>query len=271
MKSHLYFFKFITLCLLGFIAPGKAFAMPFNINLTFTGTPTQTQRNIFENSASLWESLITGYQVNTGIGAVDISVDISPIDGVNGVLGQARPTFITRAGGFAFTTQGEMTFDSADIAIFEGRGLLDDIATHEIGHVLGFGTLWSIAGAQQLYTPGTGQYIGAYGLAEYQREFDPTATFIPVDIVSGPGTRDGHWDENWAGGPNELMTGFLSNSSFLSRTSIASFADLGYTTVVTHPVPVPASAPLLVGGLGALVWLSRRRKAEAIKAKAICE
>ena len=36
-----------------------------------------------------------------------------------------------------------MSFDTADLARMEADGSLTDVILHEMGHVLGFGTLWS--------------------------------------------------------------------------------------------------------------------------------
>jgi hypothetical protein len=35
-----------------------------------------------------------------------------------------------------------MSFDSADLANMEADGTLNDVITHEMGHVLGIGTVW---------------------------------------------------------------------------------------------------------------------------------
>ncbi len=140
-----------------------------------------------------------------------------------------------------------------------------------MAHVIGYGTLWDtdslgrqFDGTQSVYKDGSGQYTGVYALSIYQQEFDPNATFIPVELDGGSGTADGHWDESWAGGSEEVLTGYLGSNSFISDTSIASFADIGYTTIVTHPLnneTVPVSAPATLGIFSfALLAAFRRRK-----------
>jgi hypothetical protein len=37
-----------------------------------------------------------------------------------------------------------MSFDTADLDRMEADGCLQDVILHEMGHVLGFGTLWSL-------------------------------------------------------------------------------------------------------------------------------
>jgi hypothetical protein len=89
------------------------------------------------------------------------------------------------------------------------------------------------------------------------------AAFIPVDIVSGAGTRNTHGSKTWPGGPNETMPGFLHRPTFLSNTSIQSFADIGYTIAAPAAVPSPATLGMLLGGLGAMrVRRARRRQSK---------
>jgi hypothetical protein len=71
------------------------------------------------------------------------------IDGPGRVLGQAGPTNLrpTSAGTSAFLpAKGIMSFDSADLAQMEADGTLVDVITHEMGHVVGIGTIWEDKG-----------------------------------------------------------------------------------------------------------------------------
>ncbi len=167
------------------------------------------------------------------------------------------------------------------------------VIRHEIGHALGVGTLWehnevyndgdASTSNQRTLTGGTpGQYTGANALAAYQAEFDAGATFIPIELDGGPGTAHGHWNEvtdnfsmeNQAGfdsdpgdgGPaptdssgnsldDELLSGVLSGSAFLSETSRQAFVDIGFT--LETAIPEPSSA--LLAGLGLLLLGQRRR------------
>ena len=123
-----------------------------------------------------------------------------------------------------------------------------------------------------------GQYMGASALAAYREEYDPDANYIPIELDGGPGTAHGHWNEvtdhfsieNQAGfdadpgdgsaapivtaGENageslddELMSGTLSGTAYLSDTTLASMEDIGYTIV-----PEPAAFALIIGLLGGL-------------------
>ena len=158
--------------------------------------------------------------------------ELKPIDGTGGILGQSGPTAIWSAN--ELTEAGLMQFDSADAINYLSKGLWDDIITHEMMHVLGFGTLWNY-GANPL-VPTAGQYIGAQGLAAYQAAGHPSATYIPVQTSGGAGTAGAHWSESALS--NELMTPYINSSNYLSSFSVMSLADLGYSV---QPLPWPGN------------------------------
>jgi hypothetical protein len=159
-----------------------------------------------------------------------VSAELKAIDGVGGILGQAGPTAVWSA--TELTAAGQMQFDSADAVNYLGKGLWDDIVTHEMMHVLGFGSLWNY-GANPLVS--NYQYLGAAGLTAYQATLgNSAATFIPVESDGGSGTAGSHWDDYTFG--NELMTGYINDDgistnttdNYLSKFSVMSLADLGY-------------------------------------------
>ncbi len=158
----------------------------------------------------------------------DVVIDISTtaIDGDGGVLARAGPCLI--ASGDRLARFGVMEFDLADIGDLVASGTLDDVIVHEMGHVLGVGTLWDSIPAGSLVTgAGTGdpRFVGARAGAEWST-LGRTGT-VPVEALGGPGTADSHWRESVF--DNELMTGFIdAGSNPLSRLTIASLADLGY-------------------------------------------
>ncbi|WP_206080323.1 hypothetical protein [Pacificoceanicola onchidii] len=264
----------------------------FDITINFVGGLTASQQSTFTAAEYFWETMITGYQIAFTVGGSlyegpTINAQGTAIDGVGGTLGSAGPTTAYSVSdgtnSFAYVDTGIMNFDTADLANMEADGTFFDVIVHEMGHVLGFGTLWNtdsiggiFTGTQNVYTAGSGEYTGAYGLTAYNAEFGLSETFIPVELGGGPGTADGHWDEaDFAGGPLDLMTGFIgaptpaADAPFaamtLSATTIASFADIGYTTAVTHaiaPVPLPAGLGLGLLALGTLAGVTRRRKAQ---------
>jgi hypothetical protein len=221
----------------------------FDIQLIFSDDNfTSSQRAAIRQAADRWQQVIVGDLPSVrvkGLGTVDdlvIYVSASPIDGVDNVLAQAGPNALRRRGSLPYL--GSMNFDPADLSSVEASGKLFDLALHEMGHVLGFGTIWSIkkllAGAGST-DPG---FTGKDAIAEYRNIFYVDAVQVPVENTGPAGTRDAHWRLSVFG--NELMVGWLTYnaSTSLSRITVASFADLGYVVNMNaaDPYAKPASS-----------------------------
>lgn len=216
MKNVKIFFFFLLLS-----SASKTYAGLINIEIVNGGGLSSSQSTLFDSAVNFWESVLIGTQED-----IDVNLRIfaqgTPIDGVGKVLGRAGP--VPPSG--VYVNFGIMQFDTADLDAKENLGTLYDIIIHEMAHVIGFGTIWTLFNG--LYENGSGEYYGKYALDAYREEFDSSATFVPVDIVSGQGTRDGHWAEDWAGPTSDLLTGFLEGPTTVSNTTLASFADIGY-------------------------------------------
>ena len=116
---------------------------------------------------------------------------------------------------------GIMRLDSADLAAMASNGTLLDVITHEMGHVLGLGTLWSSFGLRS-----GSSYIGAGALNAYH-QLGGSGSTIPLETGGGTGTALVHWSDAVFG--NELMTGYISGTSNpLSIMTIGSLQDMGY-------------------------------------------
>ena len=227
-------------------------AYAFNLEINFNGGFTSSQAAVFDNAENFWENVITGYQPGISVRGIEIDAAGLAIDGVGGILGSAGPTLGQSQGGYMLATKGVMQFDTADISYLETNGTLYDVILHEMAHVIGFGTLWTYNG---VYTTDSGQYTGAAALAAYQAEFDPLATYVPIELGGGSGTANAHWDEAILG--DELMTGWLSGSTFVSLTTQYSFEDIGYTI---SPVPLPGAIVFFGSGLLYLLTYKRRQR-----------
>lgn len=201
----------------------------FSITLRISGM-TASQQAIFQQAAARWAQVIVGDLPNAtynGIQVDDVLIDASgqAIDGSGGILGQAGPD--TYRSGSRLPIHGTMQFDTADLASLESSGQLYSVILHEMGHVLGIGTIWAAKGLLAGAGTSNPRFTGAQATAAYNALFGTNATAVPVENSGGSGTRDSHWRESVFN--NELMTGYLNaGSNPLSRVTIASLADLGY-------------------------------------------
>jgi hypothetical protein len=225
----------------------------FTITVISTGL-TASQQAAFTTAANRWAQVITGDLPNAtynGIAVDDLLIHASgvAIDGSGGILGQAGPDRFRTSGGLPY--HGEMEFDTADLASMEQSGQLVGLIIHEMGHVLGFGTLWSSRGLLSGAGTSNPRFTGAQATAAYNQIFGRNETGVPVENTGGSGTRDSHWRETTFG--NELMTGWIGpgNSLPLSRVTAGSLADIGYQVNMNaadnYTPPASASAS---GGSG---------------------
>jgi Leishmanolysin/Bacterial Ig-like domain (group 1) len=222
----------------------------FKITLCFITPMTPAQRTVFEDAAARWGSLVTGdlpdFVANFATGfcgtnspRVSLTIDdllifarVEAIDGAGGVLGSAG-WCARRAGGLPII--GTMRFDSADLAQLEANGKLAAVILHEMGHVLGIGSMWSQVGLLQNASPVGGPPLDTYfsgpsAIVGFDAIGGTTYTGgqkVPVENQFGSGTINAHWRESVLA--NELMTGFIGSTNPLSVLTVRSLEDLGYT------------------------------------------
>jgi hypothetical protein len=198
----------------------------FDITVNYTGD--SIYQPVFDKAAQIWSQIITADipDVNSPTyGFIDdllIDASVVTIDGPGNILGQAGPDEFLRASGLP--DHGVMEFDVADVASMYSSGMLLDVILHEMGHILGIGTLWTLKGVKSGFN-----YIGAAAVAEYRTlTGNGSATSVPIESGGGAGTAGSHWSE--AVFDAELMTGYIDGSfNPISRVTIASLKDLGYT------------------------------------------
>lgn len=205
----------------------------FLIEVEFGGGLTNSQRSVFSAAAERWQQIIIGDlpDVEVGDRVIDdvlILASGKAIDGAGSILGQAGPTHIRSD--TSLPARGIMQFDIADLNLMETEGTLLSVIIHEMGHVLGIGTLWQELGLLQGAGTDDPVFVGQNAMQEYAALIGADeATPVPVANTGGEGTRDGHWRELVFG--NELMTGFVrGEANPISRLTIASLRDLGYET-----------------------------------------
>jgi hypothetical protein len=233
----------------------------FDIDLTSSGL-SPSQQAIFQQAIEKWESIIVGElpnitltdSSNNSIEVDDLLIDARAvaIDNPGNLLG--RSTSDAFRAGSLLPAHGTIELDTADLATLEASGNLLAVMVHEIGHVLGFGTLWA---SKRLIVGAGGtnpRFTGPNAVAAYRSIFGTRATAVPVENTGGAGTRDSHWRESAFA--NELMTPALGTAtSFpLSRITVAAMADLGYTVNLdaADPYTRPSLSLLAVAGASAI-------------------
>ncbi len=226
----------------------RATTSQYDIDVRFVGEGGSTVvRSAFTAAATKWRGIIAGDVHNTRINVaagscttwmpamnevandVVIFARITPIDGPGKILGQAGPCFVNT--GSRLSAVGIMEFDEDDMATLIANGSLTEVILHEMGHVLGIGTLWNYqrnllvgGGGDDPYFQGTTGRTQFANLSTSVYSGNP----VPVENSGGSGTRDSHWRESVL--TRELMTGFLNRNvtNPLSRLTVGSLQDLGY-------------------------------------------
>lgn len=272
----------------------------FQITMSFDDSVPPDIQAMFEEAAARWERVIVGDLPGVQLGPEDgdlfiddvlifASVTDLRIPGGQGPIAQAGPT------NFRKGNTGEFADDLATLGLpFRGvmefsseytdedidprnpaPGLVNTIA-HEMGHVLGFGTLWSIPSSPyEILVNGMGTpnptYVGENALREYKEIFQNNATSIPLFEVSRSGEYppppdDGSYGSHWRDSVftkfapfgsgriydyTELMTAqydvrsTLPNGdpipAYLSRITVGAMEDLGY--VVNYDAADDYTAP----------------------------
>jgi hypothetical protein len=211
----------------------------FDILVRYRSKMTPAQQAAFQIAAARWQSIIVGDLPNmrTDLGNTDdviIDASVVDIDGAGRTLGQASPTnFRDRSN---LPSRGFMQFDSADLRALESEGRLNDVIVHEMGHVLGIGTIWDKQRRIKGSSTGNPSFIGPNAVSQYNQIFKKNALTTPIESNFGGGTRESHWPEAEFG--TELMSGFTGTDNSLvlplSRITVGQMQDLGYEVDYTH-------------------------------------
>ena len=224
----------------------------FNISFRYLTSTTERQREVFNEARERWERIIikdeysiSGEEIPSAFGGVPaiitaedgviddlvIEVVIAEIDGPGNILGSAGPQYVRIPE--LTTISGVMFFDVQDLAFLDEIDLFEEVIVHEMGHVLGIGTLWNLdfpGFPTRTLREGTGvnpYYVGKQANVFWNAEGGEYE--LPIEDLYGAGTRNSHWRESAL--DNELMTGFLNlGENPLSRITAGSVQDLGYGT-----------------------------------------
>lgn len=232
-----------------FSASAQAVASDFDIELRYIGTPPASSQLAAEQAVARWRAVLRNDLPSTTVPAnacgtvpaaqevvddIIIYIEIATIDGSGGVLGSAGPCSI-RLGGLP--SSGIIILDVADANALASTGELRDVMLHEMGHVLGLGTVWEMKNLISGATTPNSSFTGAVANSWYHF-FGGTLPNTPLETTGGAGTRDSHWRETVFG--PELMTGFIGGThNPMSKVTIGSMVDIGYTADFAIADPLP--------------------------------
>jgi hypothetical protein len=251
----------------------------YNITLNIRGATAQ-ETKIIQDAAKKWESIITSDlpAVNYKGKWIDdnyIEFTIEYIDGPGGILGGSQsPDVRPRSNmlGSGLPYHSKIIFDTADVNQMVTDGQFFTVALHEMGHSIGFGSIWSSFNVLTGTATLNPRFIGTNASREYHKLFTKDTTpGVPVEAFGGPGTALAHWREDVMG--SELMTGYLLpqdslNTGWpLSKVTVGSFQDLGYgvnyakadTYIALPPLAIKSSTTTATPTRGLLIQTSWSR------------
>ena len=211
----------------------------FDIELVFLDDFTETHKSVLQYAVLRWMSVIKddlpdyeftqsrsgkcgdhSYEIPAGERIDDLRIYIGTFEGLGGATGYGSPSVLRNE--THLPVLGCMAFDLS-IANLLTTGL------HEIGHVLGFGTLWDELGFYQ-DLDGDTHFNGPLAIAAFDEAggSDYAGAKVPLEEVQSG--RAAHWRPSVF--PNELMGPYGGGA--LSAITVQSLADLGYGVDVTQ-------------------------------------
>ena len=218
----------------------------FDIELVFLDPFTEVQKRVLQYAARRWMSVITedlpeyeftrgwsgtcgdqSFEIPSGERIDDLRIYVTSFDDIPGAVGWGAPDLLREA--TYLPVLGCMGFD------LERANLLIT-GLHEMGHVLGFGTVWDELGFYQNPPDGDRHFNGPLAIAAFDDAggWDYKGKKVPLND-SAHWRRSAFWSSRFPESPGELM--MPGGGGALSAITVQSFADLGYGVDVTQADP----------------------------------
>ena len=246
---------------------------PFNIELVFVSDFTDARKDVMQQAARRWETIITKglpdvnfstnpHSLSFGDGTIvvddtvdDLRIfvykDATVTVGVGGLsyVRSGNPTGLPAIGrvwiGAPFLTRRQR-----EEPLWQEERLLRDLMLHEIAHVLGYGSLWRESGLVHELSGDT-YFSGELAIQAFNAAGGENYSGNKVPVVFGDlgGCSAGsHWRDDVFRGLDrqfgaEVMEPVMEREHALSAITIQSLADLGYVVDVSRadPYKLPAS------------------------------
>ena len=195
--------------------------------------PNQLVRSDF-----VFDACLQRFSVHAEIDDLVAFATVRRIDGPGGTLAIAGPCAVRRPEDTGLPVFGYFYYDSADLDGMSAA-TLHDVTLHELGHVLGFGALWSGHLQSPSLSNGAGSdthFSGSLARAAFDAAGGTAyagGAKVPVDNRAVLGSSDIHWRQGVFG--TELMDAFIyyNAANPLSAVTLQSLADLGYSVATS--------------------------------------
>ena len=251
---------------------------PFNIELVFSGDFADARKDVMQQAARRWETIIkeglpdvdfsanpfvfidedgrVAGEIDDGVDDLRIFVHMAELGGT--VIGRGGPDFVRSGNPTGLPALGRVWIGKSFLTriqqsepLWMEERLLGNLMLHEIAHVLGYGPLWADLDllhdlAEDTYFSGE-RAIEAFNAAGGETY---SGNKVPVEFgrEGGGCGSPAHWREHVFQGfarefGAEIMEPTVAREERLSAITIQSLADLGYVVDVSHadPYRLPAS------------------------------